>query len=72
MSDLRTILTQITELTTIIETDYPELHQFLDEDPMTIPAMQDPEIDKDVMQIYLDELKQMLKQYSKTHGESTK
>ena len=33
MSDLMTKLTKITELITIKETDYPELYQFVDEDP---------------------------------------
>ena len=72
MNDLRSILTEITKLTTIIETDYPGLYQFLDEDPLTIPSMEHPEIDKDVMENYLEDLKQKLKHYAKTHGESTR
>lgn len=67
MSDLNTIMTEITNLTNTIETDYPGLYQFLDEDPMTIPSMEHPEINKDVMEKYLEDLKQKLKQYSKTH-----
>jgi len=67
MSDLKIMLTEITDLTNMIETDYPELYKYLDEDPMTIPAIKNPNMGKKVMQEYLDELKQLVKQYSKTH-----
>lgn len=67
MSDLKTILTEITDLTNMIETDYPELYKYLDEDPTTIPDIENPNMGKKVMQEYLDYLKQLVKQYSKTH-----
>ena len=60
MKNLQSILTQITQLTTNIETNYPELYRFLDENPMTIPSMNHPHIDSKVMQDYLESLKQLL------------
>lgn len=67
MGELKDIVAKIINLTTTVETDYPELYQFLDEDPMTIPSVENPRMDKEVMQIYLDDLEQILKQYAKTH-----
>ena len=67
MSDLNTILKKISDLTYRIEIEYPELYQFLDEDPMTIPSIENPEMGKKVMQEYFEDLKEKLKQYSKTH-----
>lgn len=67
MGDLKDIVAKIINLTTTFETDYPELYQFLDEDPMTIPSVENPRMDEEVMQKYLDDLEQILKQYAKTH-----
>lgn len=67
MSDLKEILKEITDLTFKIESEYPELYKFLDENPITIPAFEHPDIDKKIMKEYLDDLKQLLEQYIKTH-----
>ncbi len=67
MKDLHNILSEIIQLTTNIETNYPELYRFLDEDPMTIPATNHPHIDKVVMQEYLESLKQLLQHHLETH-----
>jgi len=67
MNDLRQVFLEITQLTSIIETHYPELYQFLDENPMTIPASNRAHIDKAVMQEYLETLKQLLKHHQETH-----
>lgn len=72
MKNLKEILTEITQLTTNIETNYPELYQFLGEDPMTIPSTNHPDINKDVMEKYLESLKQLLKRYQETHHITTK
>lgn len=63
MKDLHTILTEITQLTSNIETNYPELYRSLDESPMTLPVSSHPQIDKKVLQEYLESLKQLLKHY---------
>jgi hypothetical protein len=67
MKTLQNILTQITQLTSNIETNYPELYATLGENPTTIPSMAHPDINKTIMEDYLDSLKQILKQYIITH-----
>ena len=67
MKDLHNILREIIQLTVNIETNYPELYRFLDENPMTIPATKHPHVDKVVMQEYLESLKQLLQHHLETH-----
>lgn len=71
MNNLKNILTEITQLTYNIETNYPELYQTLDENPMTIPSTNDPHIDTDIMEEYLESLKQILKKYLETKKSKT-
>jgi len=66
MNNLQIILTEISRLTKTIESDYPELYQFLDENPLTIPSESHPEIDKKVLQDYLESLRQLLKHHVET------
>ncbi len=68
MKNLHSLLTEITQLTTTIETNYPELYRSLDENPMTIPAVKHPHIDKDIMEDYLESLKQLLEHHLETHN----
>jgi hypothetical protein len=70
MKNLKSILTEITQLTTNIETNYPELYPFLEENPMTIPSTNQPDINRETMQNYLESLKQLLKHHQKTHNNS--
>ncbi|WP_324026142.1 hypothetical protein QSV08_02090 [Maribacter sp. BPC-D8] len=70
MKQLHKVLNEITELTTNIETNYPELYRSLDENPMTLPVSQHPHMDKVVMQEYLESLKQMLGHYLEEHKSS--
>ena len=67
MKKLKNILTEITQLTTKIETNYPELYRSLDENPMTIPSINHPHMDAEVMQEYLESLKQLLMHHLETH-----
>ena len=67
MNKLQALLKDISQLIKTIETDYPELYQFLDENPSTIPTEKDPTIDKKVLQEYLESLKQLLKHHIDTH-----
>ena len=67
MKDLHNTLKEITQLTTNIETNYPELYRSLDENPMTMPVSKHPHMDKEIMQEYLDSLKQLLKHHLETH-----
>ncbi len=66
MENLQNVLSEITQLTKKIETNYPELYKHLDENPMTIPDESDPEINKKVLQKYLESLKQLLKNHIET------
>ena len=67
MKDLHNILREITQLTTTIETNYPELYRILDENPMTLPVLNDPHMDKKVMKNYLESLKELLEHHLETH-----
>lgn len=66
MDNVQNILTEISQLTKTIETNYPEIYQFLDESPVTIPSESNPSIDKKILQDYLDSLKQLLKHHLET------
>lgn len=67
MKNLQELLKEITELTFKIEKNYPELYQFLDENPQTIPSKDHPEINKKELQDYLESLKQLLSHHLETH-----
>ena len=67
MKNLQELLKEITGLTFNIEKNYPELYQFLVEDPLTIPSENHPDINKKVMQDYLESLKQLLAHHLETH-----
>ena len=71
MKNLQEILTQITQLTTNIETNYPELYRSLDENPITIPSLDNPHINIKVMKEYLGSLKQLLLHHLETHKLNT-
>ncbi len=68
MKNMQRIVSEIVEVTSKIESLYPELYQFLDENPDTIPSQLHPNIDKSVLEEYLDSLKQLLRHYMQTHN----
>lgn len=67
MKDLHQLMVEITQLTLKMETDYPELYKFLDENPMTIPSEKHPAIDKEALVSYLETLRQLLKNHIQSH-----
>lgn len=67
MKTKQDLLKQITQLTYNIETNYPELYTFLLEDPSTIPSVEHPDINQDVLQDYLETLKQVSKHHIENH-----
>ncbi|MEZ2414818.1 hypothetical protein ACA086_07620 [Muriicola sp. E247] len=67
MKSLQKILTEITQLTANIETNYPELYDYLEENPMTLPVKEEPHMEKKVMEDYLESLKLLLKHHLETH-----
>ncbi|WP_323789554.1 hypothetical protein [Psychroserpens sp.] len=68
MKTLQDIEDQIIRLSTSIEVNYPELYATLDENPITIPTQVHPNMDIKIMEEYLESLKEILKQYIKTHN----
>lgn len=63
MKDAQDVIREISELTTMIRTKYPELYRFIDEDPITLPATNNPQMTKEIMENYLERLKFIMKQY---------
>lgn len=68
MSRLHNIQDKIFKLTTLIETEYPELYKFLEETPITLPSDNHPEITTKVMENYLESLEQLLNHHIETHN----
>ena len=50
-----------------IETKYPEIYKFLDEDTLTLPFRRHPKINAEVLMDYLQSLKQLLSHHKETH-----
>ncbi|MEZ4968111.1 MAG: hypothetical protein R2814_00310 [Flavobacteriaceae bacterium] len=67
MNDLRKVLGEISQLTSEIETQYPELYRYLDENPLTLPANSQPHVNKEDLKDYLESLKQLIKHHLETH-----
>lgn len=67
MKKMRSLMNEITQLTLEIETNYPELYKYLEENPLTIPATKSPTVDHKVMSDYLESLKELLKHHLETH-----
>lgn len=64
----QSILSEIMQVTRDIEENYPELEKYLDERPMTLPDVNDPEakVDNEALEKYLSSLKAMVKKYKKS------
>jgi hypothetical protein len=57
----------LVQLLTKIETDYPEIYTYLDEDPVTIGTANSQKISDRDMANYFDSLKEKLSQYKRFH-----
>ena len=67
MKTAEELLTKISEITTDIETNYPDLYKFLDEAPITIPNLEHPKIDTGQLEVYLESLNDLLNKYKNNH-----
>jgi hypothetical protein len=67
MKNLNALMQNIIELTTVIETKYPELYKYLDETPLSIGKHPEKEISTIDLQSYLQTLKTLLEDYIETH-----
>jgi len=69
MKEFNVLTEEITALTLEIETDFPELYRFLDENPLTIPAHDLPSMPLEKLKDYLTSLKELLLHHVETHRE---
>ncbi len=67
MKKLNELMQEIILLTTKIETDYPELYQYLDETPFHICKTENKEICTDDLKQSLETLKVQLQHHIETH-----
>jgi hypothetical protein len=58
---------RILKITMLIRKDYPELSKYLLEMPETIPGIENPEMNKKVLNEYLNSLKEILDKYAPNH-----
>jgi CDP-glycerol glycerophosphotransferase (TagB/SpsB family) len=68
MKRIQKITEEINKLTLHIEEKYPELYQFLDENPITIPTSEHPDMSDKVFADYLESLKDLLEHHMDTHN----
>jgi len=61
------LVKEITDLTTKIETDYPEVYRFINEEPLTLTVAPYPEMGEKQLKDYLQSLQQLLKYHLETH-----
>jgi len=61
------LLKEINEITLKMEQEYPELYQYLDENPITIPDLKHPHLDTKVFVEYLEALKILLQNHIESH-----
>lgn len=67
MKKINQLMQEIIQLTTVIETDYPELYKYLDETPITICNTEEKTICSKDLEQYLETLKQQLNKHINTH-----
>ncbi|RKS50540.1 hypothetical protein BC962_2311 [Gillisia mitskevichiae] len=67
MKSITGLLNEITLKTLEIETKFPEIYKFLDEDTLTLPFREHPKINFEVLLDYLETLKQLLSHHKETH-----
>lgn len=59
---------EITELTTLIESEYPELYQHLDEIPVNTGNEKKGTVSHKDLSLYLESLRNILKKYIEEHS----
>ena len=67
MKTLKNLMQEIIEITTEIETKYPELYKYIDETPLTFSNASPKEIGKEELKNYLATLKEQLKDHIQSH-----
>lgn len=59
------LTTKITQITNLIQEDYPELTPYIGEIPVTIPNDSEPEVNSKILKDYYDSLYQIVKNHQK-------
>ena len=67
MESEKELNSKILEITMTIKEKYPELYENLEEMPVTIPDIENPEINSKNLRAYYDSLISLLKQYIPGH-----
>ncbi|MEO7978239.1 hypothetical protein [Flavobacterium sp.] len=63
MKSITQLTKDIFEITADIEMHYPELYEFLNENPITIPSKKHSVMDSQLLADYLNSLQEILKHY---------
>jgi len=71
MIALQNTINKISEITSKIQKEYPELYIFLKENQITIPNIVHPDMNKKIMEEYLENLQQILSKYIKTYKKAS-
>lgn len=62
---------EIADTLRLIETDYPEIYTYLDEDPTTLKGSSSKLVSEKEMINYLESLKEKMRQHKKNHSAPT-
>ncbi|WP_341226989.1 hypothetical protein [uncultured Arcticibacterium sp.] len=71
MKDLQRITKKINDITLKIEQSYPELYQYLEENPMTLPSDDSEGVNKKAFQEYLESLEELIANHKEQKLRST-
>jgi hypothetical protein len=64
MDTLKQLNSDIIKITMEIKKQYPELSKYILEMPVTVPNLENPEMNRKALQEYYDSLKILLKDYN--------
>ncbi len=67
MNTSKNLIAKINELITNIETNYPEIYHFIEEQPITVPSSDHFETNEKALQDYLNSLSELLQHHKETH-----
>ena len=67
MKSIQQLMHDIIQLTTEMETNFPELYNYLDETPLTLGEIKEKEISTQDLAQYLETLKTQLQHHIATH-----
>ena len=64
---MQALIQKISEIIRQIESEYPELYRYLDENPITLPKTKHPKVNEEVLDEYLRSLELLLRNHKKSH-----